>query len=273
MGFKIGVTPDGRSGGITVRLQDGRSKFYQWDENLRLVLTGVNVGDEVHFDMPGSDTPEVNPVYEIDGELICEIPNALLQTHGKFKIWVYVTDGKGSRTAHERYFTVEPRERPPDYDGLDSITYLLIDDDGNQFPGVAMEEVTLFTATANDIRKGSVAATEDGVTEGEKVIPSYNTWEGYRLIPSGSDFTLQIIASDGYDFTKFQAILCPYSGSIAGSVAAEKVAINDGVYPVQSTEQISTVTRDDETKSIRLGIRNESKSIFLMRYFTYKEVY
>lgn len=158
------------------------------------------------------------------------------------------------------------------YGSSDSMTYILVTEDGQEIPAVVVEEETVFTATANDIRKGTVAATAEGVTEGTKVIPSYHTWEGHKLITAGSEFSVQIVASDGYDFTKLQVIICPFSGSIAGSVSAETVVINDGVYPVKSTEKIATVSKDNENKAINLGITNESASLYLMRYFTYKEI-
>ena len=47
-------------------------------------------------------------------------------------------------------------------------TYLLYDEAGNEFVGVVVSEETVFTATANDIRKGTVAVTEKGVTEGRQ---------------------------------------------------------------------------------------------------------
>lgn len=266
MGFKIGVTPDGQSGGITARLQDGRNKCYQWDENLRLVLTGCKVGDEIHFDMPGTDVPIPEVIYEDNGELVCDIPPELLQAPGKFKLWIY----DGNRTIGERTFKVEAREKPPDYNGS---AYLLIDEEGNEYPAVLISEEVIFTATANDIRKGTVAATEDGVTEGEKVIPSFHTTAGYCLIPNGSVFaTLPMEESDKYDYTKLQVLISPFNKTVAGSVAVDKVAIDDKVYDVKTSTPLATVEKDGDKKRIVLGIKNNSGAIYLMRYFTYKEI-
>lgn len=151
-------------------------------------------------------------------------------------------------------------------------TFIIEDQDGNEFTAVCVGEETLFTATDNDVREGLVYASDKGVSTGTKNIPSYHTTEGYRFITGGSDFTLQIIHNDKYDFTKFQAIICPYTGTIDGSVAAEKIAINDKVYAVNSTELLATVTKDSETQTINLGITNESENLYLLRYFTYKEI-
>lgn len=150
-------------------------------------------------------------------------------------------------------------------------TYILVTEEGEEFPAVLVDEAIVFDATANDIRLGTTAATQLGVTEGTKVIPSYHTTEGYGLIPNGQAFSIPF--QDGmYDFTKLQVIICPWAGSIAGSVAAEKVSIDEKVYAVNSTESIATVTRDSENNAINLGITNESGSICVVRYFTYKEI-
>ena len=76
-----------------------------------------------------------------------------------------------------------------------------------------------------------------------------------------------------YDYTKLQVLICPYAGNINGSVATEKVAINDGLYAVNSTELLASVMKDNEKQEINFGITNDSGKIYLIRYFTYKEIY
>lgn len=152
----------------------------------------------------------------------------------------------------------------------ETMTYILVTEDGTEVPAVVVDEEVVFTATANDIREGTVAATASGVTTGMKVIPSYHTEEGYCVIPSGSAFSIP--AGSLYDFTKMQAIICPWNGSFAGSVAAEKVSIDENVYAVNSTESLATVSRDSENEAINFGITNDSESSYLVRYFTYKEI-
>lgn len=152
--------------------------------------------------------------------------------------------------------------------------YLLVDETGQEYPAVLVDEEVSFDATANDIREGKLAATDSGVTVGTKVIPSYNTSEGYAIITPQSKFTLKtLIKADMYDFTKLQIIICPYSESVSESVVAEMVVINEKVYLVNSNEVLATVKRDSINKMIDLGITNESESLYLIRYFTYKEIY
>ena len=153
---------------------------------------------------------------------------------------------------------------------MDSATYILVDESGNEIPAVYVDSETVLTATPNDIRIGTVAVTDTGVTEGEKEIPSYITTEGYKLITAGSNFILRI---PRYDYTKLQAIFCPFNTTIPNSVAAEKVAINGKVYPAQSTTADSTIGLNDEVGYIDFGITNTSTKPWLIRFFTYKEVY
>lgn len=153
-------------------------------------------------------------------------------------------------------------------------SYIFVDEEGNEMAGALVSQEMVFDATENDVREGKVFASELGVKTGEKFIPSYVTREGYRIIPNGSEYNITTLYDmDLYDFTKLQVIICSWAGSLDGSVAAQKIAINDGVYAVNSTDLLSTVIKDSTTKSIKLGIMNDSGSPCIIRYFTYKEIY
>ena len=156
-------------------------------------------------------------------------------------------------------------------DSDDTNMYILVDEDGNEYPAVLVDEETMFDATANDIREGKVAATESGVTVGTKEIPSYHTLEGVKLIPAGKEFTITGIKN--YDYTKLQAIICPFNNTLTDSVSSEKVVIDDKVYEVGSSDELSVVSVDSDNKSINFGITNESSISYVIRYFTYKEEY
>jgi hypothetical protein len=149
-------------------------------------------------------------------------------------------------------------------------TFILQDENGNELTGVVVDEETIFTATDNDVREGMVYASDSGVSTGSKVIPSYNTTEGKKIITSGSKCVIPI---PDYDYTRLQAIICSYNTNIDDSVASEKVVINDNVYDVQSTVSTSLVTKDDNNARIDLGITNTSGDLYIIRYFTYKEIY
>lgn len=152
----------------------------------------------------------------------------------------------------------------------DDGTYILVTPDGEEIPAAVVKELTVFDATANDIREGKTAATETGVTVGTKIIPSYHTDEGIRIVPENSQFILPV---PHWDYTKLQAIICPFNTSLNNSVSAEKVAIEDNVYEVHSTDIIASVSKDSENTRIDFGLINVTDKPCLIRYFMYKEIY
>ena len=155
---------------------------------------------------------------------------------------------------------------------MDSATYILVDESGNEFPAVYVDSERVFTATANDIRKGTVAANNDGIVEGEKEIPSYQTTEGYQIVTAGSALKFKLPA-DRCKYTKLQAIVCAFNTSLTNSVAAEKVAVYDNLYAVNSTESLAKVTVDITNSTVVLGVNNENSKPCIIRFFTYKEEY
>lgn len=48
-------------------------------------------------------------------------------------------------------------------------TFVIEDENGNEFTGVLVEEITVFNATAEDIKVGKVAASDSGVITGTHV--------------------------------------------------------------------------------------------------------
>ena len=144
--------------------------------------------------------------------------------------------------------------------------------DGSTILGVVTGEETIFTATDNDVREGSVYASDGGVSTGTKVIPSYHTTETFRYIPVGSDVTIPLPTLNKYDYTKLQVIICDFNENMSNSVAATKISILDKVFDVNSTNVVSNVTKDETTKSINLGITNNSTVPWVVRCLTYKEI-
>lgn len=151
-------------------------------------------------------------------------------------------------------------------------TYILQTEDGQEIPAVLTEEEVDITATANDIRLGKIAVTENGVIEGSKIIPACHTRRGTVVVTDGSTLSITgLSANNNYDFTKLQIVICTFNSSLSDSVGAEMVAIEDSVYNVQSTEALSTITKDHDAKAINLGITNNTGGPLILRYFTCKE--
>lgn len=179
------------------------------------------------------------------------------------------TGTEGKMTLDEMAEAIEYMD--PGSGGALPSTFILVDEDGYEIPAVLTEEEVELTATANDIRKGTTAVTEDGVITGEKDIPVYHTSEGYVLVTPGSPVCIQVVAD--CEYTKLQALICGFNTSIPNSVATEKVCINNSVYLVNSTDVLSTVTVNTPTKTIDFGITNTSGKIQILRFFMYKEIY
>lgn len=184
-----------------------------------------------------------------------------------------IADSIRDRTGDPDKMTLDEMSAEIDYmpAGDDGEAYILVDENGNEIPAVLTEEEVDLTATANDIRLGSIAVTDDGVIEGTKEIPTYNTREGARLIPNGE--ALIIPTATHYDYTKLQAIICMYNTDISNSVSAHQVVINDSVYLVNSVDSLSTVLKDGSNSRIDLGLDNTSGSPNIIRFFMYKEIY
>lgn len=153
-------------------------------------------------------------------------------------------------------------------------TFILTDENGIELTGVCVDNQVVFTADAStDIREGMVAATDSGVVTGSAIIPNYETSTGAELIKENGDFKITLTMHDMYDYTKLQCLICLYNSSLDNSVATEHVVIGDDVYDVNSTTVVSTVTKDVDSKSIDLNLTNISNNKYVIRYFTYKELY
>lgn len=100
---------------INLSIADGRRSFYQWDTDQFIVVSGLPVGSEIHFDMPNTDIPVALEVSEINSELMCKVPDELLQHSGSFTCWAQVSDDRGTRTVAQKTFSVKSREKPPGY--------------------------------------------------------------------------------------------------------------------------------------------------------------
>lgn len=181
-----------------------------------------------------------------------------------------VAEAIRGKTGKEDLLTLEQMATEISAIDTQAKTYILVDEDGNEIPAVLVDEPVEITATANDIRLGTTAVTNDGVTTGTKEIPSYHTSFGWKIVTAGSKC---IITIPDYDYTKLQVVLCLFNSSMSDSVAVEKVVIDNKVYPVRSTENESVVTVDTANERIDLGIVNDSGKPYILRYSSYKEIY
>lgn len=153
-------------------------------------------------------------------------------------------------------------------------TFILTDEGGNEYTGVVVGQEVIFTANAaTDIREGTVAATDEGVVTGSAIVPNYETCTGVKIITANSDFKFILDLHDLYDYTQLQCLICLYNSSLNASVATERVVIGDYVYDTNSTVVIATVTKNADDKTIELNLTNTSSNMYVIRFFTYRELY
>lgn len=151
-------------------------------------------------------------------------------------------------------------------------SFRIKDNNGVELIGVVTGQETIMTATENDVREGKVFASENGITTGTKRIPAYETTQASCFILQGESFSIPLEKYDKYDYTKVQGIITKYNSKPLQRMSAEKVIIGDNVYAVNSSEVLSTITKNAETKSIDLNIVNDTNDIYIIYYFTYKEI-
>lgn len=150
-------------------------------------------------------------------------------------------------------------------------TYILTDESGAEFTGVVVDQLTVFTATDNDVREGVVYASDHGVSTGTKVIPIYHAREGKKIIASNKELSITIEEYDLYDYTYLQCIICQWDTSMASSVVDIYKVIDNKVYQTGSNTVLASTTKDVETKTIKLGLVNTGDTPVVIRYCIYKE--
>ena len=92
------------------QIYDGRSQFYQWDIDRKLVVEDATI-NEVHFCNRTDECSLICEVYELDGLRVADVPNILLQDNWRINVYAYDTN----YTKHCEVFEVVKRSKPADY--------------------------------------------------------------------------------------------------------------------------------------------------------------
>lgn len=98
---------------MTAEIYDGKKYFWQWDRERKIKLYDVEPNIEVHFAYGGDTSAIVVLSYAEDesGNVLCDVPNMLLQRSGTLQIYIYLDEATVERTQ----FPVLSRPRPEDY--------------------------------------------------------------------------------------------------------------------------------------------------------------
>lgn len=93
------------------QIEDGRTYFWQWDINQRLIIDEAASFDEIHFSTMGMVDGYIKKPYQEDGKTYVEVPNQLLEK--PWDISVYGWDK--THTEYKQKFEVWGRAKPQDY--------------------------------------------------------------------------------------------------------------------------------------------------------------
>lgn len=97
------------------KIYDGRKNFFQWDTDRKLIVEKMTVDDRVLFSNKLRENSIPCPVYELEGEMVCDVPNELLCEPADIVAYAYILDEHGQKTVYRKKFKVELMEKPDDY--------------------------------------------------------------------------------------------------------------------------------------------------------------
>lgn len=92
-------------------IYDGRDSFYQWDINRKIIVRDSSI-KEVHFCNRTDNCSLVVATYKENELTLANVPNILLQTDWKIRVYGYTEDGY---TRYDDCFNVIGRTKPSDY--------------------------------------------------------------------------------------------------------------------------------------------------------------
>lgn len=92
------------------KIYDGRTDFYQWDLDRKLIV-GDKTIKEVHFCNRTGECSLIRNVYEVNGMFLVDVPNVLLQKDWDIRVYGF----DANYTKHNQRFNVITRTRPENY--------------------------------------------------------------------------------------------------------------------------------------------------------------
>jgi hypothetical protein len=100
------------------KIEDGREQLYQWDLDRKLIVEDETI-KQVHFCNRTDNCALVVDTYEQDGKTLADIPNILLQTDWKIRVYGY----DGACTRFDDCFEVKSRTKPAGYAYIEKDSY------------------------------------------------------------------------------------------------------------------------------------------------------
>lgn len=100
---------------FAIKTKAGRDTFYQWDTGRQLIVEGFPAGTEIHYFRITMKEPITLVAFESEGEVLCDVPDEILQSGMSFKVYAYRADHEGGQTVYEQVLGVRPRPKPAGY--------------------------------------------------------------------------------------------------------------------------------------------------------------
>ena len=200
-------------------IYDGRSKFYQWDLDQKLIISDPTI-NEVHFCNQTGDCALVCVVYEEEDQRLVNVPNILLQDIWPIKAYAHCDCA--TITAH--VFEVLARSKPADY----------------AYTETEVRTWENLNERVNNLELGNCAITDVEVLPTEGILPRllYRTPEGVYWFADGWH---RIV-----DEEEFNSLL---TAETERAIEAEKnnaATIAEETERAKTAEQINTKSISDE---------------------------
>lgn len=116
------------------KIYDGRTEFWQWDLNQKLIVDYRPKGNnplEIHYDNGTTENAlVVETKIDEQGITVVDVPNILLQSANIIRVYAYIYEEDKTWTEEVSLFNVRARKKPDDYAYTESeiLTYKRFDE-------------------------------------------------------------------------------------------------------------------------------------------------
>lgn len=276
-----------------MKILDGRESFYQWDVNQRLTSAKLAEGDEVHFYNVTLARALVVKAYKLDGVIVADVPNILLQRPHEIVGYQYITDGDCRRTCESFSFAVTPRPMPEDYIYTETeiLNYKFLEERLQQLEEYGVSDAKLDKAVdkyfiehpvvmeesdptvpewAKQEKKPEYTAEEVGAIPKDTPIPPITYVESLDFTSLETLKTIRALESGTYilygRFTPFEGsdeVLAFSSGMLASVIKRNVVTYMQIFYPESNTVQYLEITDNacSRTNSALLNMESTENKV------------
>lgn len=222
------------------KIYDGRSHFWQWDSDQKLVVNSLNIGTSVQFyNDVVKEKGYTTLVRQEPGKRVCDVPNILLQHACDLKVYAYVEDEKGNRTVLRKTFAVKKREKPA--------VYVYKETESTDYPKIIND--ALAAAKKSGMFDGEPGADGKDGKDGKDGQPGADGAPGkdgvsptISIVPTPTGTRIIISDKNGEKYIDIPDVRDGEDG-VDGIPGADGKDGEDGISPIISVSRIDTGTR------------------------------